>query len=135
MTYKVVFHHLLPCLNDYIGAAHQLYHYRGSSRSYGDALMKKREQRILEMEIRRQLKGVHIKRPVRITLSAFEDTRKRDWGNVLAVIDKFCLDALVSAGVLQNDSQRWVADYGKPILGHDKQNPRIEIIIDELEEE
>lgn len=134
MIYKVVFHHLLPDLNDYIDAAHRVYHYRGSSRTYGDTVMKRHEQRRLEGEIRKQLRGVRIEKPVKITLCAYEGSYRRDWGNVLAVIDKFCLDALVKAGVLPNDTQRWVRKYGEPILGHDKEHPRIEIIIEELQE-
>ena len=135
MTYKLVFHHLLPCLNDFIGAAHQLYHYRGSSRQYGDALMKRREQRILEMEVRRQLRGVHIKKPVKLTYLIAEKDHRRDWDNVLSVAMKFCNDAMTAVQLLPNDTQKWIQAYGEPVLIVDRSNPRIEITIEELEDE
>ena len=133
MIYKVVFHRSLPDLNDLIGAAHKVYHYRGSARSYGDTVMKRHEQARLEMDIRRQLRGVRIKKPVRLTYSLYEPDRKRDWDNVLAVVMKFVNDALVKTGVLQNDTQRWIVEYGRPVTAVDRDDPRIELLIEELE--
>lgn len=134
MIYKVVFHRSLPDLNDLIGAAHKVYHYRGSARTYGDTIIKKHEQARLEMDIRKQLRGVHIKKPVRLTYSVFEADRKRDWDNVLSIVMKFTNDALVKVGVLPNDTQRWVVGYGKPTTEVDRNDPRIELIIEEVED-
>lgn len=133
MIYKVVFRRSLPDLNDLIGAAHKVYHYRGSARTYGDTIMKRHEQARLEMDIRRQLRGVKIKRPVRLTYSLYEPDHKRDWDNVLAVVMKFANDALVKTGVIQNDTQRWIVGYGQPVTEVDKDNPRIELLIEEME--
>lgn len=135
MIYRVVFHRTLPDLNDLIGAAHKVYHYRGSSRTYGDTIMKRHEQMRLEMDIRHQLRGVHIKKPVRLTYAVYEADHKRDWDNVLSVVMKFCNDALVKTGVLVNDTQRWVVGYGQPVTAVDKTDPRIEILIEEQGDE
>jgi len=37
--------------------------------------------------------------------------------------------------VLQNDTQRWIKAYGEPVLLVEPNAPRIEILIEELEEE
>ena len=135
MIYKLVIHRTLPDLNDVIDGAHKVYHYRGSARNFGDAIMKRHEQARIENDIRRQLHGVHIKKPVRLTYALWERDKKRDWDNVLSIAMKYCNDALVRTGVLQNDTQKWVRAYGEPVLMVDRENPRIEITIEELEEE
>lgn len=135
MTYKLVIHRTLPDLNDFLDGAHKVFHYRGSSRTYGDTILKRHEQARVEMDIRRQLKGVHIKKPVRLTYTLVESSRKRDWDNVLSTAMKICNDALVKTAVLQNDTQRWIKAYGEPVLLVEPNAPRIEILIEELEEE
>lgn len=55
-----------------------------------------------------------------------------DWWNVIAIMEKFLLDALVENKVIKNDTYdivvwHWWADYYL-----DKENPRCEVIIDNI---
>tara|TARA_R110000824_G_scaffold33553_7_gene107434 strand:- start:1119 stop:1484 length:366 start_codon:yes stop_codon:yes gene_type:complete len=71
-------------------------------------------------------------KPVKVVFRWFEPSRRRDVDNV-AFGCKFCLDGLVEAGVLEDDSQKHV-----PQIQHffdlDRDNPRVEIEIEELDE-
>lgn len=56
--------------------------------------------------------------------------RKVDLANL---IEATC-DILVTAGVLADDNSRIVAAHGGSRVDYDKQNPRVEIWIEEMEE-
>ena len=86
-----------PNLNDIIGAAR-------NSR-FGSASMKKKWTRIFEKASRKQLGP--IKYPVHLECVWIEGDRRRDLDNVSAAI-KFVLDGMVEAGILVDDSQKWV---------------------------
>ena len=60
------------------------------------------------------------------------DNRVRDKGNVLSVIQKFFLDALVEYWALQDDNDEYIWDelFKKPL--YDKWKGRVEIIIQEI---
>lgn len=67
------------------------------------------------------------KTPVHFTIRYHEPTNKRDPDNV-AFAKKFIFDGLVSAGVIPNDTRKWVIGWDELVLT-DKKNPRIEILI------
>ena len=67
-----------------------------------------------------------------ITFRWFCKNRKKDSDNIV-VGKKFILDGLVEAGVLKNDGWKQVAGF-KDEFEVDRDNPRIEIIIEEVVE-
>jgi hypothetical protein len=52
--------------------------------------------------------------------------RKIDLGNVIAITDKFFLDALVESGKLSDDNCKVIPCYKAEFMAVDKENPRIE---------
>ena len=54
-----------------------------------------------------------------------------DGSNIVALIEKVFLDALISAGVLPNDTVQWHLGTTWEIAGQDKINPRCELTIKE----
>jgi len=73
-----------------------------------------------------------IDRPVRVTFHWYSRHRKHDIDNVDAA-RKFVLDGLQVAGILKNDTRKYVADLGKPEFFIDKDNPRVEVLIEVLD--
>lgn len=69
---------------------------------------------------------------VRATFIWYEPNRKRDPDNVSSAC-KFIFDALQEAGIIKGDSQRYVA---WPIVHEgfiDKDNPRVEVLLKEVQ--
>ena len=58
--------------------------------------------------------------------------RLLDLGNVGSITEKFCLDALVELGKLEDDNYLFVPETHTYFKGIDKDNPRVDIIIKEL---
>ena len=58
--------------------------------------------------------------------------QRRDIGNSLAVISKFTEDALVEAKVIRDDDFTIVRKISGEYGGYDKNNPRCEVIIEEM---
>ena len=56
-----------------------------------------------------------------------------DLMNVVSVIDKFLNDALQDSGVIVNDNIKFYKHMIATVKEADKENPRIEIIIEEIE--
>ena len=110
MQYKLTIPGRLPGLNELIEA----------------------ERRICA-EIRRQLRGVHIRRPVVMRYLWVEPDRRRDRDNITAG-RKYVQDALVRCKVLQNDGWKEIASFADD-WAVDKARPRVEIEITEMEAE
>lgn len=70
--------------------------------------------------------------PVAISITWYEPNSRRDVDNVVFA-KKFILDALVQAGVLKDDSQKYVKSFNELVLV-DKNNPRIEVEIKEYKQ-
>jgi len=72
--------------------------------------------------------------PVTIKITCYEPNARRDPDNVTSGAAKCILDALQNIGVLKNDNRKHV----KPILPPpkiDKEDPRVEIFIQDMEED
>ena len=69
--------------------------------------------------------------PVDIIITWYEPNLKRDYDNIMAG-QKFILDGLVVAGVLKNDTQKYINSITNK-LAVDRVNPRVEIILEEVE--
>ncbi len=109
----------LPSLNDYTNA-NRTNHYKGNK-------LKQRIQR----DISRCLPKVTITQAVYIKIRWYEKNKRRDPDNVIFA-KKFILDAMVNAGVLVDDSQKWIKGF-EEVVKVDHKNPRVEVEI-ELEE-
>lgn len=114
----------LPSLNDYIRAE------RGGAGRFRANRMKSENQDFIVMCIRRA-RIRRMKRPVYIRYTFYEPTRRRDKDNISAVAHKFIQDALVSAGVLENDGWDYIAGFSDTFyINHT--NPHIEVTLEEV---
>lgn len=114
----------LPNLNDYTLACRG-YRLNG-------AKMKKKAEKVISLYIIQQLKDVAFKNPVRLSFRWYEPNRKRDLDNV-CFAKKFILDALVSNGIIVADGWKGVVGFTDQFF-IDKENPRIEVDIEEAGE-
>lgn len=113
----------LPGLNDYIGALDK-------SRHAGAAL-KKTAQRKVAICARTQLRKFRPNGPVWMKYIWYERNRRRDKDNTSSFGRKVIQDALVKAGILENDG--WVQIEGfSDEFRVDAKHPRIEIEITEV---
>lgn len=62
------------------------------------------------------------------------DKRLTDVNNWCAVLDKFLMDVLVSNGIILEDDYRYVVDTRFKYGCYDKNNQRVEVVIEELKE-
>ena len=67
------------------------------------------------------------KYPVKLKITWYEPTKRRDVDNITFAV-KFIQDALVKAGILENDGQKQVHEIEHIVLT-DRDNPRIEVEI------
>lgn len=75
----------------------------------------------------------HMTKPTIITITWITKNLKRDPDNVMAG-QKFILDGLKNAGVIQNDTRKWISGINHR-FGLDRKNPRVEVEIEEVEME
>lgn len=112
----------LPNLNDYTLAC------RGYK--LAGAKMKKEAENVISIYIRRQLKDVAFKNPVRLSFRWYEPNKRRDLDNV-CFAKKFILDALVSNEIIVADGWKGVVGFTDEFF-IDKDYPRIEVDIEEV---
>jgi len=122
MTYKLIIPHTLIGLNEYIRAER-------TNRQLAAKLKAQTEADIIIL-CRQQLRGVNIENPVYMRYMWVERDRHRDKSNV-AFAKKFIEDALIKAGVLKDDGWREIMGFSDE-FGVDKQNPRVEVNIEEI---
>lgn len=120
MTYKFTIKGRLPSLNDYIDAER--------SDKYAGAKMKRQAEETVLWSVGKKIK---FSNPVFIHYLWVEKDRRRDKDNI-CFAKKFIQDALVKAKVLKNDGWNEIADF-KDDFDVDKDNPRIEVTITEVE--
>ena len=95
--------------------------------------MKQGNQQIVVCFIRQQLKRLKIDKPIHIHYKFIEKNRRRDKDNIASFAMKVIQDALVQVEVIKNDGWREVESFSCT-FGVDKENPRIEVTITEIEE-
>lgn len=117
----------LPGLNEIIDASRANYR-------LGNAL-KQQAQNAVMWHIRQQLRGVHYDKPVRIHYMFYEPNRRRDKSNVAAGGIKVIEDALVKMKVIKNDGWKQIDGGVYSDFAVDKDNPRIEVTIEEVNNE
>lgn len=121
MEYLLTIPGTLPGLNEYIRAER--------NNKYKAAKMKSDAEEIIIFSARKCLKGVGIKKPVRLEYTWYDNTR-RDYDNI-AFAHKFVQDALVYSGVLNDDGRKFVKGFSDTFVDV-KENPRIEVLIREV---
>lgn len=120
--YKLTIPGSLPGLNEYSTLERR--------NRYQAAAMKRRAEHVVMAEIRRQLRGLRIKKPVSMDYLWIEKDRRRDKDNI-AFAKKFVQDALVKVGVLENDGWKQI-DHFSDDFAVDAKRPRVEITIREV---
>ena len=106
----------MPSLNDYVRAVN-------ANRFKGNAM--KQECTSLAAWAAKAARMPRFARPVTVRFTWVEGNRRRDIDNV-AFAKKFILDGLVRAGVILDDTPRYVAGLADR-FDYDKQHPRIEV--------
>ena len=117
-------------LNELLGGRmydHRTKKYRNSEKSKNDAICAK------YIKLSKDLHGVKIERPVIIHYEFYCENKMHDRMNVASAFIKSFEDALQKCRVLKNDG--W-DDVLTPTLAFeiDKQKPRVEVTIEEVEE-
>ena len=113
----------LPGLNEYTAA---LANRKGRWSRGGD--MKRDMTELCRLAA---LNTTHFKNPVYLIYTWFEPNARRDPDNVVFA-KKFILDGLVHAGVLPNDTRKYILGWSESVQT-DAKNPRIEIMISDQE--
>ena len=113
----------LPSLNEYLAACNK-------NPRIGNAL-KAKAKFIANNAIRHDLKRWHTDNPIIIHYHIYEQNMKRDKDNVFAMISKTVQDSLQECQVIDNDGWKNVENFTHDFFV-DRQNPRIEIFIEEL---
>lgn len=126
MVYKLVIEGTLPGLNDY--------QYKCRSHFNKGNEMKQSCICIVSAYIFQQIRNLHIEKKVRIDYYWYEPNRKRDLDNISSFGRKVIQDALVENQVLKNDGWKNIVGFSDTFF-IDKENPRIEVVITEIEEE
>lgn len=121
MDYELVINGRLPGMNQWISAQ--------NSNRYKGAQMKKDAQALCEWQIKQQLKGVRINRPVKIHYIWYERNTRRDLDNVSGFGHKIIQDALVKCGVLKDDGWKDIQGF-TDTFAVDKENPRIVVMLE-----
>lgn len=122
MTEKLIIPGELPGLNEIIAISKE--HWA----KYAEEKHNRTEE--IAYLAKSQIKGKYQK--VDLVFTWFCKNKKRDKDNIIAG-QKFILDGIVAAGVIENDGWRQVGN----ILHYfevDNKNPRVEVIIKEVEE-
>lgn len=131
MEYHFTVPGTLPGLNDYLKAERKFTRRGGTAHSVGND-MKQESQMLICNAIRLKLKRLKIQRPVHISYRFYEPNRRRDLDNIAGVAHKFIQDSLVRCGVLENDGWDQITGFSDAFFV-DRHNPRIEVIIREVE--
>lgn len=123
MEYLLIVHARLNNLNDYISAER-------TSRYMG-ADMKARNEALVKLAIKQQMRGIRIEEPVFMEYRWYEKNRRRDLDNISSFGRKVIQDALVQTRVLVNDGWNEIVGFSDQFYV-DAANPRIEVLIREV---
>lgn len=116
---------VMPTLNEYLGAMGR--HPQAGGRMKRDLMM------AMSCSIRSDLKLWQTDKPVILHYIIHEPNMKRDHDNAFCVASKVTQDALQKCGVIPNDGWANVVNFTHDFYV-DRQNPRIEVYIEEVED-
>lgn len=124
MEYLLVIPGRLHNLNDLISAER-------TNRHMG-AKMKADDEVIVSVAIRRCMGITAIQKPVYMEYKWVEPNKRRDLDNISSYGRKIIQDSLVKTGVLKDDGWNEVVGFSDR-FEVDRENPRIEVLIKEIE--
>jgi hypothetical protein len=110
----------LPSMNEIIKAAKSHY-----------AVYSKMKQENTELCGYAALKQKAISRPVKVIIQWYTKDLKKDPDNVSAG-QKFILDGIVEAGIIPNDTRKYIKEITHMFPDPDKENPRVEVELKEV---
>lgn len=119
-----------PCLNDYLSAERVMLGSKGKFTTRGNELKKKCQNTIMP-QIVKCLDGNKVTPPVNLHYTFYEPNRNRDKDNIASFFMKVFQDSLTKLKVLENDGWRHIEGFTCD-FDVDKENPRIEIEIEEV---
>lgn len=131
MTYKFTINGRLQCLNDYLKAERVSFSKGGKLNTKGNVL-KHQSQDFIITQIRRDLRGLRITKPIKIHYRFYEPNMRRDLDNVMSFAMKVTQDSLVLAKVLENDGWNNIQGISAEFYV-DASKPRIEVFLIEQE--
>lgn len=123
MEYLLVIPTRLNNLNDYITA--------DRTNRYKGAAMKARNEALVKVTIKQQMRSIRIERPVYMEYTWYERNKRRDLDNISSFGRKVIQDALVQTRVLVNDGWNEIVGFSDQFYV-DAANPRIEVLIREV---
>lgn len=118
----------LGSLNEYILKCRT-----GKNGIVGNMYKHKQQEIVIEYIKRSDLERVN-EYPLQITFFFYEKNQKRDLDNVSSWAHKCILDALVKTGIIENDGWKQIRSI-KDNFEIDKENPRIEVVIETISSE
>ena len=116
--YKFEIDKRLPGANEFIKEAYKNRH--------SGARLKQEEQEYIIWKIKQQLRNIRIDKPVVGHFIWIEENKRRDLDNI-CFAKKFILDALVQAGVLQDDNRKIVTNFTDSFKYADKSKVIVEL--------
>ena len=134
MTYKVVISSVdrifpLDGLNELLN--NRLYNPR--TKKYNNSVKERNDKACLKA-IKKHMPNVKIDKPIKCTYWIYAENKRHDRGNLCCAVEKSFLDALQLAKVISNDG--WDDVYDSEFhTDIDKENPRIEVVIEVMEQE
>lgn len=90
-----------------------------------------------KIEVISRLRHLHpVKPPCKLTYTIYYPTkRKFDIDNIGSIVGKFTHDALIEVGIIEDDNYQCVSHINYLFGAIDKDNPRCEVIIEEIQNE
>jgi len=90
-----------------------------------------------KIEVISRLRQLHpVEPPCKLTYTIYYPTKREfDIDNIGSIVGKFTHDALIEAGIIEDDNYKCVAHINYVFGGIDKDNPRCEVVIEEIKNE
>lgn len=123
MEYRITIQGRLSGLNEYIAAER--------ANRYKAAKLKRENEAVVMIAIKQQLRNVKIEKPVYMEYTWVEKNKRRDLDNI-TFGRKIVQDSLVKAGILKNDGWKYILGFSDR-FEVEQENPRIEVVIKEVE--
>lgn len=89
-------------------------------------------KKLYKEQVTPQLRGLRFDR-VKLHFKLFKKTKlKSDKANFLSVQEKYVCDAMVALGVIEDDNDEYIIEQHYYPTERDKENPRVEMIIEPI---
>ena len=121
---RIVIQGRLPGLNELIASW-------GRPWYIGEGIKKRASQ-----QVKLEIMAMRLKpftKSIRVHFIWIERDKRRDRDNVTGGGSKVFMDAMKQIGLIKNDSRKWVEDITHDTTQIDKTNPRVEVLITEVE--